>query len=202
MKLKLRQKISSFIALNALRCFQPFNHSEVTLYCTQENISALNVRMVLEVHQRWQVTSVTRPCGSCQMSFSAEPNHKEKSEECKKAAKIRRARIRRSRLLYSAPAEAVKMTKRNTPGVAVAECLECGMRFVTERAYKSHKVSHTDKYKCEHCQISFSTNRKHKKEDCKKVGKFRKAQIKTSRLLFSAPEILPNNQSEKHEANS
>ena len=92
-------------------------------------------------------------CGSCQMSFSVEPNHKEKSEECKKAGKIREARIRRSRLLYSAPAEAVKMTKRNTPSVAAAECLECGMRFGTERAYTRHKVSHTDKYKCEQSTV-------------------------------------------------
>ena len=136
-------------------------------------------------------------CGSCQMRFSAEPNHKEKSEECKKAGKIRDARIRRSRLLYSAPAEAVKMTKRNTPGVAVAECLECGMRFGTERAYTRHKVSHTDKYKCEHCHISFSTNRKHKKEDCKKVGKYREAMIERSRLLYSAPETLVLNQPQK-----
>ena len=129
-------------------------------------------------------------CGSCQMSFSTDPNHKEKSEDCKKAGSIREARIKRSRLLYSAPKEAIKQTKRNTPGVAVAECRECGMRFGTERAFIRHKVSHTDKFKCDSCQIGFSTDRRHKKEDCKKVGKFREAQIKRSRLLYSEPKIL------------
>ena len=42
-------------------------------------------------------------CGSCHMRFSTDPNHKEKSEDCIKARRIREARIKRSRLLYSAP---------------------------------------------------------------------------------------------------
>ena len=76
-------------------------------------------------------------------------------------------------------------------GIAVAECQECGMRFGRQESFRSHKIEHTDMFKCVSCSVSFrgrSLLAKHNrnKDSCKSILIKREALIRRSRLLYSA----------------
>ena len=73
--------------------------------------------------------------------------------------------------------------------IAVAECEICTLRFPSQDSYKKHKISHTDRFKCETCQAGFSTNGDlivHQKnpENCKRTATIRENAIKRSHLLL------------------
>ena len=81
-------------------------------------------------------------------------------------------------------------------GIAVAECQDCGMRFVRQESLKSHKYEHTGMFKCASCSVSFRGScelAKHSrnKDKCKSTLSKRKAMIRRSRLLYSAPVHNP-----------
>ena len=42
-----------------------------------------------------------------------------------------------------------------TTGIAVAECLDCGMRFSELVSFRRHKYEHTDLFKCTSCSVGF-----------------------------------------------
>ena len=77
--------------------------------------------------------------------------------------------------------------------VAVAECEVCTLRFASLDTFRTHKITHTDRFKCELCQAGFSLIRdveKHRMNpnNCKRTQSIRDSAIRRSHLLLKPVE--------------